>query len=105
MSPSERNETRREVTCILEAMAPGRPAELIMTVPGEEGGSATSYFRVLARDKLELFVDSTGLVPDEGWSHSVCSGLQRYEDVDEFYLDASGCRALALTTKLSPATG
>jgi hypothetical protein len=102
LSPSERLETNKEIACILEAHAEGHPAELIQTVPGEEGGSETKYFRVLGRNRVEVFVDGTELAEPEGWSHSVCAGLRRYEDVDEFYLDATGCRSVALTAKLSP---
>jgi hypothetical protein len=100
-SASERLETKEEFACILEAHAEGRPAELIQTVPGEEGGSETKYFRVLGRNRVELFVDGSDFAEPEGWSHSLCSGLRRYEDVDEFYLDATGCRSIALTAKLS----
>jgi hypothetical protein len=92
----------RACWCILEAHAEGRLAELIQTVPGEEGGSETKYFRVLGRNRVELFVDGTNLAEPEGWSHSLCAGLRRYEDVDEFYLDATGCRGIALTATLSP---
>lgn len=97
-STAERREMNQEITCILEAVGDGRPAELIVTVPGEHGGSATTYFRVLGRNQVELFVDNTDL--GERPSHSICSDLRRSGE----YLSGTGCRSIALTRRLSPAT-
>ena len=52
-------EQERANRCLLDAFDEGRPAELVATHHGEDGGPITTYFRMLGPHRVEVFVDST----------------------------------------------
>ena len=70
-------ERLRKNRCILDALAEGRQAELIVTLLPIDGGPITEYVRVLAADRIEVFVDSTRDTEanPRAWSRWLCSDL------------------------------
>jgi hypothetical protein len=81
--------------CILDALAEGRQAELIVTVTPTDGGPVTEYVRVLGADRIEVFVDTTKDTEanPRGWSRWLCNDLQ---ETDYGYVEWLGCREIAL---------
>jgi hypothetical protein len=80
--------------CILDALAEGRQAEVIVTFHGIDGGPVTEYVRVLGAGRIEVFVDSTRDTEanPRDWSRWLCRDLQETDG----YLEWLGCREIAL---------
>jgi hypothetical protein len=91
VSPDERRKNR----CILDALNQGRPAELIRTLHGEDGGPYEEYVRILGADRVEVFVDATRDTeagPEARWSRWLCEDLHETHG----YLERVDCRETPL---------
>jgi hypothetical protein len=84
----------RQNRCILDALARGRQAELIVTLQPIDGGPVTEYVRVLGADRIEVFIDSTRDTEanPRAWSRWLCRDLTETDG----YLKWLGCREIAL---------
>ena len=79
---------------MLDALAEGRQAELLVTLLPIDGGPVTEYVRVLGADHIEVFVDSTRDTEanPRAWSRWLCSDLTE----NAGYLERLGCREIGL---------
>jgi hypothetical protein len=86
---------RQKDRCLLDALASGRPAQLIRTYAAIDGGPITEYYRVLGARRLEVFIDSTQ--DSEGsqeWAHLLCEEVR--DDVAELDAILDGCREISV---------
>ena len=89
-------EQERANRCFLDAFEEGRPAELVATHHGVDGGPITTYYRILSPHRVEVFVDSTADVESspQRWVHMVCAGV--VDDPLDVSVDRPGCRELSV---------
>jgi hypothetical protein len=86
---------RQKDQCLLDALAAGRPAELIRTFATIEGDPITEYYRVLGAGRVEVFVDSTqDSFGSRKWTHLLCEDVA----IEARHLDAvfEGCREISV---------
>ena len=91
---------RRRNRCILNALANGRRAELIVRLATIEGDPITEYVRVVGRDRVEVFVDATRDSeggPEARWSHWLCRGLEEQGG----YLNRVDCREIPVDERVT----
>jgi hypothetical protein len=81
------------------ALAQGGRAELVVTLATVEGDPFTEYVRVLGRDRVEVFVDSTRDSEAGGearWSHWLCRGLEEHAG----FLERLHCREIPVDERV-----
>jgi hypothetical protein len=91
---------RRKNRCILNALANGRRAELVVTHATIEGDPITEYLRVVGPDRVEAFVDATRdseAGPEARWSHWLCRGLEE----QGAYLNTVDCREISADERVT----
>ena len=81
--------------CLWEAYQAGEQAELISTSPTVEGTIIREIYRVLARDEIEVIMDTThDHLGSRRWELYRCTGLERRtapEDPGYIYFEGTGC--------------
>ena len=89
-------EQERANRCFLDAFEEGRPAELVATHHGDDGGPITTYYRILGPHRVEVFVDSTADIEShpQRWVHMVCDGV--VDDPLDVGVDTAECRELSV---------
>jgi hypothetical protein len=89
----------RKNRCLLDAVAAGRPAQLIRTYATIEGDPITEYYRVLGPGRVELFIDSTpGQFGAQKWIHMVCEEVA--EDADFVYGVSETCDEIPVNERV-----
>jgi hypothetical protein len=92
---------RRGNQCLLDAFAAGRPAELVVKLPGIDGGPTTTYYRVLGPGRVEVFIDSTeDTESSQRWVHLLCDDVREGEG-GFVSADFGGCREISVDETVS----
>jgi hypothetical protein len=86
-------EQRRKNQCLLDALAEGRRAKLVVTYATVEGDPITEYYRILGPDRAEVFIDATAdSYGTKRWTHHVCDSVEE----DSGFLYGVDCRAISV---------
>jgi hypothetical protein len=88
-------EQRGRNRCLLDALAEGRQAQLVLTYMTVEGDPITEYYRILVPRRIEVFIDATQDPPgSQKWSHMLCDEVA--EDGGFIHAVAGRCRQISV---------